>query len=240
MFVSKYYLLALFVVYLDLCHGQSCFQDNAELRAAVVEYTTDPLNNASDVALEYGSPIGEWCVGNVTNFTGIFTNLIPKLNANLSGWDVSSATSFNNMFSESIMTGIGLELWNTSSVQDFGNTFFRSSMSSDIGQWDTSSAVSNRATTCCSFLHSRGAWQADQSELFFDMLTRYSKTNPSSSSSQTDMQFMFSGTPINIDLSMWSVSKVTSMSSMFFDASNFEGLGLDSWNTTSLTDINSK
>jgi hypothetical protein len=124
MFVSKYYLLALLVAYLDLCHGQSCFQDNAELRAAVVAYATDPSNTISDVALEYGSPIGVWCVSNVTDFTGIFNNLPDPLNEDLSGWDVSSAVSLNSMFAESIMTGIGLELWNTSSVQDFGSTFF--------------------------------------------------------------------------------------------------------------------
>jgi hypothetical protein len=82
--------------------------------------------------------------------------------------------------------------------------------------------------------------QADQSELFLDMLTGSFRTNPSSSSSQTNMQLMFAGTPINIDFSIWSVTNVISMSSMFLDASNFEGLGLDSWNTTSLTSINSK
>jgi hypothetical protein len=151
MFVSKYYLLALFVACLDLCRSQSCFQNNLELRDAVVAYAMDPSNTTSEVALEYGSPIRVWCVGNVTDFTGIFRDLSPRLDEDLSGWDVSSAVSFNNMFSTSTMTGIGLELWDTSSVQDFEGTFFRSGMSSDIGQWDTSSAVSIGASTCCYF-----------------------------------------------------------------------------------------
>jgi hypothetical protein len=81
---------------------------------------------------------------------------------------------------------------------------------------------------------------ADQSELFRDMHAGSFRTNPSSSSWQTNMRRMFSATPINIDLSMWSVSNVISMDSMFLGASNFEGDGLDSWITTSLTAINGK
>jgi hypothetical protein len=150
MFVRKYYLLALFVAYIDLCRGLACFQDNAELRAAVVAYATDP-SDTSDVALEYGSPIGVWCVGNVTDFTDIFSK--SPLDEDLSGWDVSSAVSFSGMFSESSMTGIGLDLWDTSQVLAFDKTFFQSSITSGIGQWDTSSAVRIEATTCCRFFH---------------------------------------------------------------------------------------
>jgi hypothetical protein len=240
MFVSKYFLLALFVAYLGQSRGQpTCFRDNTELRNAVLAFEGNPNSTESD----YGSPIGTWCVKDVTDFTEIFSNI--NLDEDLSGWDVSNATSFRSMFSESSMTGIGLGSWNTSQVQDFGRMFFRNSpIGSDIGLWDTSSAVSILAPTCCWKCR---VWLADESETLFDIIavglaTTYPlSSSSSSSSSQTNMEFMFSGgSRFNTDVSMWSVSNVVTMQSMFFGASAFEGIGLDSWITTSLTNMGSK
>lgn len=64
--------------------GGECFQETAELRAAVEEYVATNKSETSEVALRYGWPIGTWCVGNLTSFEKVLSTV--KLNHEISDW----------------------------------------------------------------------------------------------------------------------------------------------------------
>lgn len=85
-----------------------CFQDNIQLRNAVVEYAVDS-SAASEVAGKHGWPIGDWCVGNVTDFHDIFYRV--DINEDISDWDVSSAVSLSNMFGNNTAFNQDVSAW---------------------------------------------------------------------------------------------------------------------------------
>ena len=75
---------ALLVVVPTVRAAGECFQETAELRAAVEEYVATNKSETSDVALRYGWPIGTWCVGNLTSFEKVLSTV--KLNHDISDW----------------------------------------------------------------------------------------------------------------------------------------------------------
>jgi len=93
-----------------------CFQDNAELGAAVRAYVANP-SSISAVALQYGYPIGTWCVSSVTNFDSIFKGQT-SFNDDLEGWDTSAVTSMRSTFEGCTTMNGRVEAWNTSAVED--------------------------------------------------------------------------------------------------------------------------
>jgi len=70
-YLFSYLLFPLFTVAQD----SSCtheFETKATLREAAVRYVQGGGQEDSIVAKQFGWPIGTWCVGQVTDFSGIF------------------------------------------------------------------------------------------------------------------------------------------------------------------------
>jgi surface protein len=233
------------------------FRTTEELYDAVDAYLI-ALNGtdsavSSEVALKYGHPMNTWNVYLLTNFTGVFApsrrsmDLLYAFNENLSEWDVSNAETMAGMFENSFaFQGIGLEHWDVSSVVDFSDMFSSSiSFNGTVSKWDTSSAT----TMAGMFL---------LAEAFNDDLSLWDVSNVQSTNSMFGQASSFEGTGLgnwnvgkvedfslmfwlatafNEDLSLWDVSNVQSMNSMFAQASIFEGTGLENWNVGKVQDF---
>jgi hypothetical protein len=87
-----------------------CFENNTELREAVLSYIADPSND-SDIATIYGYPINSWCTDQVTDFDSIFENA-DEFNEEIGDWDVSNATSMHQMFLNATSFNQSIEFWN--------------------------------------------------------------------------------------------------------------------------------
>jgi surface protein len=69
-----------------------CFTTRDELRAAVSQYVQGYWGTAD--SSKYGWPIGVWCVGKVTDMTGLFEGL-DTFNEDISRWEVGQVTDMN-------------------------------------------------------------------------------------------------------------------------------------------------
>ena len=142
---------------------------NQELRDHVDSWIADPSNHPC------GPVIGEWEVGRVTDMSYVFCadNSMSKCNTNrrnfnadISKWNIASATSLSNVFHDVLVftgdgvsnwdtsrvtslyaafrgatsfTGDGLSNWDTSRVTDLMFTFYSAtSFNGDLSSWDTS------------------------------------------------------------------------------------------------------
>jgi Mycoplasma protein of unknown function, DUF285 len=85
-----------------------CFQDNVQLRNAVVEYVVDSSFTA-EVSIKHDWPIGVWCVGNVTDFHDVFYRV--DMNEDISAWDMSRATTLSNMFGNNTVFNQDISSW---------------------------------------------------------------------------------------------------------------------------------
>jgi len=127
----------------------TCFETPIELREAIVEYLNDG-SSTSTLAETYGWPIGNWCVSQIEDFSGLFSPgalqftisrpelALPHSNFNepLSGWDVSRGESFNYMFQDAVDFNQPLE-WDMSNAKFTSYMFFNaSSFNGDIRGWD--------------------------------------------------------------------------------------------------------
>lgn len=201
-----------------------CFESRQELDEAVQAYLNFP-SPANEVSQTYGYPIGSWCVGQVTDFTRLFSSLhhgsalrtfYEYFDEPLSGWDMSGATSLNSMFLGALSFNQDISMWNTQNVQDFSYTFKGAQrFNQDISSWDTSSATSMLQTFqgASRFNQPIGYWTVD---------------------SVRDMSYMFSYCQrFNADLSGWNMQSVTDTTGMFSNAAGFNG-DVTTWNTANV------
>ena len=122
--------------------GIKCFADKWELKAAVDEYISGDCGNLfskCNVTHTYGSPIGSWCVGNVTDMSELFFRK-DTFNDDLSGWDVSKVTTMWYMFEGSSFNG-DISNWDISSVYSMSGMFSNSFFNGDVSKWDVSSVT---------------------------------------------------------------------------------------------------
>lgn len=119
-----------------------CFENSAELKTAVQAYIADS-SETSTVAVQYGHPIGVWCLGpGVTDLQGLFTDAV-SFNEDLSAWDTSNVEGMNDMFSGASSFNQNIASWDTSRVTDFESMFFGAiAFNQPIGIWDVSSGKS--------------------------------------------------------------------------------------------------
>jgi len=78
----------------------NCFETPVKLYNAVSEYLESGAN--SQAANIYGSPIGTWCVGKITDMGGLFQG--STFNEDISNWDVANVVNMEEMFKCAIVS----------------------------------------------------------------------------------------------------------------------------------------
>ena len=124
-----------------------CFATGDELKTAVEAYLktgpfTGPIKR--DIQRMYGNDIGDWCVGNVKNFTEVF--LFQSFNMDISRWNTSSAVSMVYMFGFASAFNQDISKWNVASVTDMSYMFYEAeSFNQDLSAWNVSSVTKMKA-----------------------------------------------------------------------------------------------
>ena len=123
-----------------------CFQTSSELQTAVDVW----LNNAYDAQCNYSNGyvhptfghISNWCVSDITDFSSVFSanrnSNARCFNEDLGNWDMSSATTFEQMFRNAVkFTGNNLNNWTVSTVTNFKKMFLNcDAFDTDLSNWD--------------------------------------------------------------------------------------------------------
>jgi surface protein len=143
-------------------------------------------------------------------------------NEDLSGWDVSKATSLFGMFARAeSFEGKGLEKWNVSYVRDFSYMFYgATSFDVNISTWDTS-----RGNNMTSMFHLAAKFNGD--------LPNWETSRVKAMDSMFSNALKFEG---GQSLSKWNVFNVKSMASMFEGAGSFNG-NVSLWDTSKVEDM---
>jgi surface protein len=205
------------------------FETREELREAVDSYLDNSGKNTL-VARTYGWPIGVWDVSKIQDFSYLFSAddfddperfnpAAAAFNEDISGWDVSSATTMLYMFAGARCFDQPIGNWNVSSVMDMYYIFSQaSSFNQRLGNWNVSS-VTNMIR------------MFSQASSFNQPLADWDVSNV------TNMAQMFwYATYFDHPLADWNVSSATNVNSMFYIAESFNQ-PLADWNVSSVTDI---
>ena len=129
-------------------------------------------------------------------------------------------------------------------VTDMRWMFYKaSSFNSDIGNWDTSSAIKMESMFeyASSFNQDIGGWDTSSVTDMAEMFDHASSFNQNiggwDTSNVADMGWMFWGADsFNQDIGSWDTSSVTIMASMFYEASLFNQ-DIGGWDTSSVTEM---
>ena len=138
----------LFAAAANQCFGADDGGCDGILYQAVRDYVSQDCANNKNcaVAQTYGWPMNSWCVGSVTDMSGLFYDMYPAFNEDISGWDTSSVTTMEGMFLEATSFNGDLSAWNTSSVTSMAMMFNgATSFNGDISSWNTSSVTDMHA-----------------------------------------------------------------------------------------------
>jgi surface protein len=169
----------------------------------------------------------------------------------MSSWNVSNQSSFESSEVAS-RYGYPISSWNVSLITNFSRVFDLTrfapdvpwEFNEDLGNWD----VSNAESMMGMFLNTnefRGMglenWNVGKVQDFSSMFLNSGLNGTITAwdtSNAENMDNMFAGAYLfNNDLSMWNVSQVRSMNSMFYNASSFQGSGLEHWNVQYVRDF---
>jgi len=174
------------------------FASTTELRNAVDSYILDKSSTEL-----YGFPMGNWDVGDISDFSEIFSaSRNPAMlffSEDLSNWDVSNAENMESMFEGTVSftdTINSLAGWEVSGVRSFSRMFASSAFSGDISQWNVKECrnFSFMFEFAAKFNSDLSNWETDDA---------------------ADMGWMFRGCiSFNSPLPLFDVSGVTSMINM--------------------------
>jgi hypothetical protein len=174
-----------------------------------------------------GTGLSKWSTTSITSLIGAF-NGATSMNSDLSGWKVGKVRSLQNSFySASKFAGVGLDAWDTASVATLFSAFTNAGeMNSNLSGWKVGNVVNMEGT--------------------FQNTLKFAGVGLDSwdTASVTTLKRTFRGAPsMNSDLSAWKVGKVTTLEETFHNkysgySSKFAGVGLDSWDTASVKNLN--
>jgi Mycoplasma protein of unknown function, DUF285 len=189
------------------------------------------------VAIQYGYPMGTWDVSRLTDFSLVFmvnrkqeltwtvqlARMREMVIPDLSGWDVSRATTMKGMFAgATAFTGEGLAGWDVGLVVDFLFSFFEASeFLGDLSNWNTTSARTMAATF-------------SEATSFNGDLSNWDMSAVEAANSMFSGAFKYQGG----DLTRWNVSSVRDMANMFGTTYAFTG-NVSSWNTGNVERLDS-
>jgi surface protein len=165
---------------------------------------------------DFNQDISTWDVSNVTDFEN-FCSGCYAFNQDIGDWDVSSATNMVEMFRFNRVFNQDLSSWDVSNVTTMEQMFQGAWVfNQDIGSWDVSSVTNMRYMfgDAEAFNQDIGSWNVGI---------------------VTNMENMFTQTEaFNQDIGGWDVSKVISMNYMFKSAAVFNQ-DIGGWDVSSVT-----
>eukprot|EP00580_Thalassiosira_gravida_P004386 CAMPEP_0201624856 /NCGR_PEP_ID=MMETSP0493-20130528/889_1 /ASSEMBLY_ACC=CAM_ASM_000838 /TAXON_ID=420259 /ORGANISM="Thalassiosira gravida, Strain GMp14c1" /LENGTH=151 /DNA_ID=CAMNT_0048094767 /DNA_START=1 /DNA_END=453 /DNA_ORIENTATION=- len=118
-----------------------CFDNKDELKAAIDSYIAQDCaqNENCFMARLYGYPMNLWCVGQITDMSYLFDEMI-TFDEDISDWDVSSVTNMDAMFYLASAFNGDLSEWDVSSVTSMDGMFNKASaFNGNLSEWDVSS-----------------------------------------------------------------------------------------------------
>ena len=120
---------------------------------------------------DYIGDLSGWDVSSVTDMQNMFSRTT-SFNSDLSGWDVSAANNMDGMFYDATSFDSDLSGWDVSSVTTMQNMFFRaSSFDSDLSGWDVSAVLhmDDMFDGASSFEQNLGEWYILPAESAYDI-----------------------------------------------------------------------
>ncbi len=177
-------------------------------------------------------------LSNVTAFDNLFRNAT-TVNADLSGWNVSTITNMINTFSGATAFNGDISTWNTSNVLNMAFMFAgATSFNQDISGWNTSmvNTMDFMFASTSAFNQNIGGWNTSMVNNMGSMFRNSPVFNQDISGWNTgnvnNMSFMFFNTPsFNQDISGWNTGMVNNMTRMFNSATAFNQ-DISGWNTS--------
>jgi hypothetical protein len=168
-------------------------------------------STGSAVASTYGSPIGVWDVSKIQGFSNLFSadesflsehfnSAAANFNEDISGWEVSSATTMTAMFAGARSFDQPIGSWNVSGVRDMSFMFsLAMSFHQPLGDWNVS-----RVTDMSYTFYSARPTSFNQPLVNWEV------------SSVRDLNYMFAyATSFYESFAYWNVSNETDMSGIF-------------------------
>lgn len=190
----------------------------------------------------FDEALNDWDVSNVVNgMYGVFY-YCAAFNHDVSGWDVSSCTITDSMFSGATIFNQDITGWDVSSVTNMGDMFWgASAFNQPIGIWDVSAVthIGGMFAHATSFDQDLSSWDMSHVvKISFMFAGANSFNRPIGGwnvAAVLDMRGVFEDNTIfNQPLNSWNTAIVTDMQDMFCGATAFNQ-PLSSWNTASVT-----
>lgn len=188
-----------------------------------------------------------WDVSNVINMRGMFFNTTSFIGSDLYSWNIRSCKSTQSMFYYAIQFDCNVSSWDTSNVAYAGGMFWDASSFRGMGleNWNTSQMIS-----CQYMFYGARSMNANVSQWDVSHITSFDSMFDGAASfigigidlwnvtNAIKMDRMFQDAlAFNPNLSLWDISKVKSMISMFDGAQSFQGIGLQHWPIVNPTEI---
>lgn len=168
------------------------------------------MRSMFDNAPMFNKPIGIWNTSNVTDMSYMFNNAY-DFNQDIGLWDTSKVTDMSNMFTNTHSFDQDIGLWNVENVTKMSYMFFQASVFNNGG----STAIENWTAPLCTTFEGMFA----MTPLFNQPITHLVNTSGILTCS---LRSMFSGAEaFNQNIGNWNVTNVTSMESMFQNATAF-------------------
>ena len=183
------------------------------------DYTINKIVKDELDRLGYDADLNHIDTSKVTKLNKLFMGESrPKINCDISKWNVSNVKSFDMAFSWADNFDGDLSEWDVSSGVSFNEMFLHTKIDFDMSNWNMSNAsfVGSMFNYCYNFT-GKGLenWDTSRFKNCDSMFNNCQKFNQ--------------------DLSNWDVSNVYEFSHMFEDCYKFTGKGLDKWDIKSAT-----
>ena len=185
-----------------------------------------PMNTQE--VIHYGKTYNAWDVSNVSSFFITFggstnVSISQSFNQDISNWDVSSGTSFGNMFLRCQHFNSDISNWNVSSGSTFSQMFYAArTFNQDIGSWDMSSATNLQGMffSAQAFNQDIGSWDVSNVTSMQETLYQASSFDQDIGDWDTGNVttfYRFSQLGIlNCDISSWDLSSCSILHQMFY------------------------
>jgi len=190
--------------------------------------------------------------GRAKLMNSLFANCFALTEVDVTGWDVSSATTFDRLFyvCKNLQTVKGLGTWDTGNVTTTFGAFYECQKLIDIdgvGDWDTGNVttMAHMFRGCKALpVLDIGRWDVGNVTEFNSMFNYLEKVTELDLTgwdmhSAQKINHMFYGCLGLTEMNManWNVTNVTTTSHMFTDCNYLEAVDLTGWNTVSLTSM---